>query len=132
MLIRFFRLETENGLGIYHSVCDNKISPWQNITKSGREMFQHDFIHIEPHEDKALGLSFDKIDDESYFFGFLNLDQYKAWFYNPIWRQNLSKYGVMLSVYEIEKRKLRKSPHQVAFRREDAILIERFDPFHFY
>jgi len=132
MLIRFFRLEDKNGLGIYHSVCDNDLSPWDNITNSDESMLQDDNIHIIPSEDKSLGLSFDCIDDESYFFGFLNIDQYKAWVYNPVWRQKFSQYGIKLSVYEINAKKLKKSQHQVAFRREDAILIERFDPFHFY
>jgi hypothetical protein len=95
-------------------------------------MLQQDSIHIIPSEDKQLGLSFDAIDDEFYFFGFLTIEQYKAWVYNPVWRKKLSQYGVMLSVYEIDTKKLKKSPHQVAFRRQDATLIESLDPFHFY
>lgn len=132
MLIRFFRLEGEDGLGIYHSVCDNDLSPWDNVTNTDDDMLQQDDIHVIPSEDKGLGLSFDCIDDESYFFGFLNVDQYKAWVYNPVWRQKLSQYGIQISIYEIESRRLRKSPYQVAFRREDATLIERVDTFHFY
>lgn len=132
MLIRFFRLEGENGLGIYHSVCDNDLSPWDNVTGDGDNMLQQDSIHVIPSEDCQLGLSFDAIDDESYFFGFLDIDQYKAWVYNPVWRQKLGDYGLNLCVYEIDSRKLKKSEHQVAFRREDAILIKTLNPFHFH
>jgi hypothetical protein len=132
MPTRFFRLERKDGLGIYHAVCDNNLSPWDNVTGSNDNMLQQDSIHIIPSEDKQLGLSFDAIDDEFYFFGFLTIEQYKAWVYNPVWRKKLSQYGVMLSVYEIDTKKLKKSPHQVAFRRQDATLIESLDPFHFY
>lgn len=132
MITRFFRLECKDGLGVYHSVCDNNLSPWDNVTNSDESMLQDDNIHIIPSEDKSLGLSFDYIDDESYFFGFLDIEQYKAWVYNPVWRQKLGDYGINLCVYEIDSRKLKKSEHQVAFRREDAILIKTLNPFHFH
>lgn len=132
MIITFFRLEGRDGLGVYHSVCDNDLSPWDNVTGDDDNMLQQDSIHVIPSEDRQLGLSFDAIDDESYFFGFLDIDQYKAWFYNPKWRKSLSQYGIMLSVYEIDARHLKKSQHQVAFRRQDARLVKSLDPFHFY
>jgi hypothetical protein len=132
MITRFFRLEGNDGLGIYHSVCENNISPWDNVTKNSRHMLQQDNIHVIPSLDKKLGLTFDCIEDESYFFGFLDIDQYKAWLYNPVWRHKLGDYGINLCVYEIDSRKLKKSEHQVAFRREDAILVEVLNPFHFH
>lgn len=132
MKIRFFRLENDDGVGVYHSADDSGLSIWQKVTESKESSLQHDAIHVQPVVDYELRLTFEELTRCQYHFGFLSIDQYKAWLYNPLWRKNLSNHGISLSIYEIEEGDLKKSSHQVAFLRNDATLVEKVNPFHFF
>lgn len=120
--VSVFRVEHADGSGIYrHPKCDI----WKKVTNDFEDLSCHPL----PHHDKAL--RYDDLFDRDCHFGFESVEDYKHWFFNPHWRKQLSKYGITLSLYLAEFEFVRKGTGQLIFRKDKAILKERFDPFHF-
>lgn len=123
--MRFFRLETMDGDGIYRSYRQQE-SYWSMCCTGIYDPHRH----ILPQEDHSL---MDAIRDSEYLipnlhFGFLNKDQYFDWVYNPEWRTAFHDHGVYLSEYEIPDECLFVGDTQVCFIKEKATLIERHSP----
>ena len=120
--VTVYRIELEDGTGVYRS---SKGNLWNKITDS-----MVDFsCHPRPQEDPVL--NYDELFDVKFSFGFSSIEQYKNWFFNPYWRKELSKYGVFLSLYEVDKEHFRNGQKQIIFRKDHAVLKERINPFHF-
>lgn len=117
--MQVFRLELKDGTGIYRGVENI----WNRVTKN----FEDSSLHTHPTQDKILDFC-DWIDTE-YFFGFETIDDYKTWVFNPYWRMQLGKYGVLLSTYEVTKEHVRKGKGQLIFKKEKAQLVLQKDPF---
>lgn len=128
--ITIIRLETKSGIGIYsdkeYSTKNPQVSTWNEVTN----FFVDPTIHPKPDDDYELesyGLGFTE-----YHFGFKNVEQYKAWFFDPAWRIELAKRSIVLSTYEIEKEYVKQSKFQVMFKKDKARLISQESPYKYF
>lgn len=114
------RLEMPDGSGIYRNA---QRSVWNRATKD----FEDQSLHVLPHKDPLL--EFDDIFDRDYIFGFENVEQYHKWVFNPYWRIELGRLGVVLSTYALESRYIRKGKEQVIFLKEKSVKVKSVSPF---
>jgi len=120
--MQVLRLEMPNGDGIYRNA---EKSIWKRVTKDFEDTSLHPLPHLDPN------LHFDDISDRDYIFGFEGVEHYHNWVFNPYWRIQLGKLGVVLSTYEVESHKVRKGISQLIFKKDKAKLISQVDPFFF-
>jgi hypothetical protein len=113
-----YRLENIAGEGVY--ACASSC-------------IEHDWNrHPMPIEDSLLMWNLDnsKYPISKCHFGFISLDQLRAWFYNDKWLTNVSEHGVLLSVYDVEDVYIGNT--QVVFVRGDVEPVERYDLVQFF
>ena len=106
---RIFRLEDDDGRGIYHSGrCWPIIEKADSTSKSG---------HPNPREDGMKGWG------DDYIFGFKNFHQLLSWF-PPQFHQQIDDAGIRLTIYDVDESNVCRGKSQVAFNHHYA---ERVD-----
>lgn len=101
----FFRLETNEGRGVYTCERDDVsevLSDWLGHDDTGDRA-----RHPTPHDDSALVVSARAQDvtpgelkwNGQWRFGFISIAQLRAWFYNDNVLRQLGEVGIQLSVY---------------------------------
>lgn len=63
-----------------------------------------------------------------HYFGFKNLEQYKAWVSTDNCRKNLKRSGYHITVYVVSSEHVLVGKTQVAFRKEKAKKVVTLDP----
>lgn len=112
--MRIFRVETETGRGPYAGGGGS----WQSQETPSR--------HPSPNRDSALGWKRMFTEDRiRYNFGFVSIDQFKFWFFEPEWREELHQRGFHLVEYEATV--YRASDAQAIFRRDLATVVKVHD-----
>lgn len=123
-----WRLETDEGIGIYQSVIgfDGRRQPslWSRSTNNSCDPDWHPIPHSSQHlmsqfDDKAHLRNFIE-----YSFGFSGKRQFLQWVFDPKWRHALVKNGVLLNIYNVDKRLCLVDNHQVMFIKDKAKLIK--------
>lgn len=116
-----YRLELPNGDGVYRHT-EYKRSLWAKVTNS----FLDESIHRMPSKDPLL--KFDDFFDRHWIFGFISIEQYQHWVFNPYWRREFAKAGAILSSYEVSREYVRQGMEQVIFIRDQAKKIAECRP----
>lgn len=127
--MRVYRLEGANGESIYRDWMPepraNK-TLWTAACGSDNGSDNHPVPHNDQPFHRALIHSPYMVYD--LHFGFLTRDQYLAWVFNPVWRQNLTDLGVVLRVYEVPLKYLFIGTHQVGFVKDKAEVVAEHAP----
>ena len=108
-MLRIFRLEDDDGRGIYHSGrCWPAIEGSERISQSG---------HPSPYEDGMQGWGHEHI------FGFASFGQLLMWF-PPQFHSMIDDAEIRLTIYEVDEVHVSRGKSQVAF---NANYAERVD-----
>lgn len=113
---RVYRLETEDGRGVYAAT-------WEAYKARSRSPTPDADVRLAPIWD-ALSLS----DRDFWFFGFEDVASLQRWFYEMKDRQTIQAQGIMCNVYLVPEDSVHLGTAQVIFRKARAVLEGTLDP----
>ena len=121
-MVKVLRVESEDRVGMYAYRDVNYDQPEciYNMQDSMR--------HPSPDEDAALSRLWAEFSGDGthreWSFAFTDMNQLRNWIYKTEWRNELAKFGLKISVYEVTHYHLGDT--QCIFKWEDTKFIERF------
>lgn len=122
MVMLIYRLETEDGLGVYRGNTWEE-SAWYKATNDASHSLQ-----LLPDEDNISGIW---LSLSTTRFGWHSVELYLQWVSKIEWRKAFEDIGVKLCVYEVEARKVVMGSCQCVFNINDATLTKKVSPLYF-
>lgn len=114
-MVKVFRVENEDGEGIYISGIARKISNSLDI-----DLCKVDRQHPCPWDDSGMSVAWGRLaGKESYFFAFSSWEQFRAWFFLDDFLIAADDLGYKLVVYEVPIENVVSGHTQVVFRKKD-------------
>lgn len=131
-----YRVERENGDGMYRLSDDDYESPFNDIfyewlTVSSERVSEYFDVysraHITPQDDPILSSLFCGPMGRYYHFAFSSRDQLNAWICQQEWKAALRSKGYSVSLYSVDEGAYIIGESQAVFIKTAARLIERVD-----
>lgn len=111
--MKVFRLESKDGIGLYQCKC-----MFSDSTSDAAR-------HPAPWQDSLLVQNIEKYNEynkrmSEFFYGFVSTEQLLCWVYKNEWLIDMSKNGIVLSIYEVPDEYVLVGNTQAMFFREKA------------
>lgn len=119
-MVLIYRIQDKDALGLY-----NDSSRWRDYGFEPEDYSRHPL----PGEDsKLVSNGYDnfcyRYSRSAVFFGFVSVEQLKAWLYKDRWRQRLTDLGYLVYVFEVDDELACLGDTQAVFIRDKATLKE--------